>query len=399
MWHWMRKDKQPLNQGDQGGSLFAWKTLGTPLWTPRRYDKLAQEGYQRNVIVYRCVTLIARGAGSVGLRLVRHGQTVSEHPLLTLMKHPSPTQSGASFVESVVSHLLLSGNAFVEMIPNGEGMPMEFYPLRPDRVQALMGAEGSVVGYEYRTGKSVKRFPVDPVTGRSNLLHLKLFHPLNDWYGMSPIEAAAAAIDQHNAVGGHNLSLLQNGGRPSGVFMVRPQGSTGGFLTPDQRDTLRQDLKATYEGTQNAGRMMVLEGDFEWKEMGLSPKDMDFVEGKIVSAREIAQAFGVPAMLVGVPGESTFSNYREARLQVWEDTILPILDNLISEFNTWVLPLYGPGLELVSALETVPALALKREMAWNRVSGASFLTLNEKRQALGFEPLANGDQMEVSHDH
>jgi len=215
---------------------------------------------------------------------------------------------------------------------------------------------------------------------------------LNDWYGMSPIEAAACSIDQHNTVASHNLALLQNGGRPSGALMVgRHDRSLN--LTDEQRQELREDVRALYQGNDNAGRILVLEGDFEWQEMGLSPRDLDFIEGKSLTAREIAQAYGVPPMLVGVRGDATFSNYREARFHLWEDTILPFLDYFTDELNRWLAPQFEPGLRLTHDVDRIPALAQRREEAWSKIANASFLTLNEKRHAVGYVPVPNGDQI------
>jgi len=130
---------------------------------------------------------------------------------------------------------------------------------------------------------------------------------------------------------------------------------------------------------------MILEGDFDCKEMGLSPKDL-FIEGKNLSSREIAQAFGVPPMLVGVPGDSTFSNYREARFHLWEDTILPLLDMITHELNTWLTPRFGHNLTLTYNMDAVPALATRREAEWQKVSVCPFLTINEKRLQWGIPP-------------
>jgi len=210
---------------------------------------------------------------------------------------------------------------------------------------------------------------------------------------MSPLEAAARAVDQNNAVAAHNLSILQNGGRPSGALKIRPL-DTGRTLTQEQREILRQDIRESYEGALNAGKIMILEGEFEWQEMGLSPKDLDFVEGKKLSAREIAQAFGVPAMLVGIPGDATFANYREARYHLWEDTIIPLLDMLCDEFNHWLIPKFDPDLKLRFDLDGIPALALKRENMWKRINHAHFLTINEKRRAMGYPPIEGGDRRE-----
>ncbi|MCX7338264.1 MAG: phage portal protein [Alphaproteobacteria bacterium] len=384
----------PLQKASSVGAMVACATLGQPVWTPRRYDALAEEGYQKNVIVYRCVTVIARGLASVPWLLYeRKGSgehEVDHHPLLMLLNSPSPKQAGSAFIEAVVGYLLLSGNAYIEAVLNAQGQPMELYPLRPDRVKVVPGLGGVPAAFEYAAGAHKKRLSVDAVSGESSVLHLKLFNPLNDWYGMSPLEASSCSIDQHNAVAAHNLALLQNGGRPSGALLVKP-APHGYPLTEEQRQTLREDLRVTYEGTKNAGRIMVLEGDFEWKEMGMSLKDLDFVEGKNMSAREITQAFGVPPMLAGVPGDATFANYKEARFHLWEDTILPLLEFLVAEFNLWLVPYFGEGFRIGYDLDSIPALAPRREAAWAKIVGADFLTVNEKRQAVGYSPIEGGD--------
>lgn len=295
-------------------------------------------------------------------------------------------------MESLIGYVLLSGNAYIEMIKSQSGNPLELYTLRPDRMRVIPGESGLPVAYEYAVNGKSKRIPVDAFQGMSTILHIKSFHPLHDWYGMSPLEAASYAIDQFNAVGGHNLAILQNGGRPSGALIVG-QGAHTRNLTSEQRETLRQDVQSFYEGSKNAGRVMVLEGDFEWKEMGLSPKDLDFIEGKNLSAREIAQAYGVPPMLVGIQGDATYANYKEARFHLWEDTILPLLDSVTDEFNRWLTPHYGSHLRLSHDLDGIPALASRREAAWQKVEAASFLTLNEKRAAVGYGPLKNGDRL------
>ncbi len=367
--------------------LVAFNVLGRPVWTPRRYDSLAQEGYQKNVIVYRCVNLISRGLASVPWLLYRGEEEVFEHPLLTLLNSPSPRQAGSAFMEAMVGHLLLSGNTYIEAVFEGGGTVRELHPLRPDRVTIIPGAKGLPAAYEYSVNGKSCRIACDSQTGESPILHLKLFHPLNDWYGMSPVEAAAQSVDQHNAVAGHNLAILQNSGRPSGALMV-PNG-----LTHEQRETAREDIRQLHQGVHNAGKVIVIEGECKWQEMGLSPKDLDFIEGKNLSAREIAQAFGVPPMLVGVPGDATFANYKEARFHLWEDTIIPLLEYVVAEFNLWLVPYFDEKLRLSYDLDSIPALAPRREAAWAKVAGADFLTVNEKRQAVGYTPLEGGDTL------
>ena len=119
--------------------------------------------------------------------------------------------------------------------------------------------------------------------------------------------------------------------------------------------------------------------------MSLSPKDMDWLNGKDVSSREIALAFGVPGQLVGIPGQQTYANNREARLALYEDTILPLVLRTIAHINNWLVPHFGTDLELRADIDEIPALVLRRERVWDRVQGSDFLTTNEKRAAVGYD--------------
>lgn len=373
------------------GPIVALSGLGQPQWTPRCYDKFAEEGYQQNVIVHRSVNEISRGAAMVPLKLYkRQGQDqhpLEVHPLLELLKRPNPNQTGSSFMESIVAYMMIAGNSYVEAVKSEEGKPpSELHVLRPDRMKVVPGASGIPSGYTYSVNGSTTQFSVDGLSGQSDILHMKNFNPLNDWYGMSPIEAAAFSIDQHNAAGAHNQALLQNGARPVGALIYKPNEAHE-TLSDEQRELLKAQVEASYTGTDNAGKVMVLEGDFAWTEMGLRPRDMDFIEGKNTSARDIAQAFGVPPVLVGIPGDATYSNMAEARLALWEQTIIPTLDRVCDALNNWLVSSFGDDLKLTFDLDQVPALALRRQRVWDRIGNADFLTVDEKRAIVGYSPL------------
>ncbi len=357
----------------------------------RQHHTFVHDGYQQNPVAHRAVTLIARSVASVPWSVSKGGRRLGHHPLLDLMNRPNPTQGGSAFTEAVMTSLLLAGNAYIQATGSGEGIPPELYTLRPECVSITLDDQGWPEGYVYARSQNVKTFfPCDPDPLGCPLLHLKTFHPLQDTTGLSPLEAAALAIDQHNAVSRHNLALLEQGGRPTGALMVK-QGPHGGVvLTDEQRQDLRRQVQESFSGPGNAGRILVLEGSLDWKEMGASLKDMDFVEGKNLSAREIAQVFGVPPMLAGVPGDATFANYREARLHFWEDTVLPWLEMLTGELNRWLAPRFGATIRLGYDTDAIPALSPKREMVWSKIACASFLTINEKRQAIGYPPLPGG---------
>lgn len=369
-----------------------------PRFTPRQYDQLAAEGYQKNVIAYRCIRLISQNAAAIpwtvsegrGENRVR----LLDHPLLTLLRQPNPMQGGSELFEALYGFYLIAGNAYLECIAPGGASPRELWTLRPDRMRVIPGKQGLPEAYRYQVGGQSVDFRADPLTGQADVLHVKAFHPLDDWYGMSPMEAAAFSIDQHNDAAKWNASLLQSSGRPSGALVYKPaHADMAEHLTEEQRRALKDEIESYYNGPANAGRPLVLEGGLDWREMSLSPKDMDWLAGKDVSAREIALAFHVPAQLIGVQGSLTFANFEQARLALFDDAILPLLDHMKGELNNWLAPRFGRDITVDYDLDGVEALGPRREKTWERVTRADFMTVNEKRKVFGLPPLADGDRL------
>lgn len=360
---------------------------GQPVWMRRDYGRFAEEGYKRNVIAHRACHMIATAIATVPWQVRERGRSrvrvLEKHPLLSLLNRPNPMQGGAELIEALITHKLVAGNAYLHAVgPKGEA-PLELYALRPDRVTIIAGQGGLPKAYRYAVGQSQVDFPVDRVSGQSRILHLKQFHPLDDWYGMSSVEAAAYSIDQHNQCGAWNQSLLQNGARPTGALMVKAGDGGSGHLSESQYVRLKQQLDAQFSGAANAGRPLLLEGGLEWKEMSLSPRDMDFIQIKHSSARDIALAFGVPPQLLGIPGDNTYANMAEARMALWEQTILPTLQHVVDALNNWLSPMFSSALVIGYDAEAIPAMAAKRDALWERVSKAPFLSDAEKRQMLG----------------
>lgn len=361
--------------------LLAWHALGRPAWPSRDPSAFAREGYARNAIAYRCVRLIAEAAASAPLKV-----GPSDHPLARLLARPNPEQTGVELLENFYGHLQVSGNAYLEAAIIEDGAPSELYVLRPDRMCVVPGADGWPVGWEHRVGAQLRRFERDPVTGDAPILHLKLFNPIDDWHGLSPMEAAAYAIDIHNAGGAWNKALIDNAARPSGALVFTGAGGAD-RLSEEQFQRLKQELEDAHVGAANAGRPLLLEGGLEWRPMSLSPADMDFIEARYAAARDIALAFGVPPMLLGIPGDNTYANYREANLAFWRHTALPLAMKAARGIEKWLgdrWPEAGPAAINID-LEAVPALAIEREALWSRVAAADFLSDAEKRQLAGVE--------------
>ena len=268
---------------------FAFDRLGTPAWAPRDYTAFAREGFIGNAILYRSVRMIAEAAASVPLLLYSGDEEIAEHPLLSLLARPSATATGPDLLEALYGYLLISGNAYLEALPLGHDI-RELHTLRPDRMKVVPGAGGWPEAYDYTVDNKTRRLAAEAAPGVRRVLHLKLFHPLNDHYGLSPIEAAASAVDIHNTASRWNKALLDNSARPSGALVYTARD---GNLTADQYDRLKAELEQGFQGAARAGRPLLLEGGLDWKSMSMSPKDMDFIEAKHVAAREIALAVGV----------------------------------------------------------------------------------------------------------
>jgi HK97 family phage portal protein len=297
-------------------------------------------------------------------------------------------QGGVQLFEAIYGFSLIAGNSYVEAVGPKNREPMELWPLRPDRMKIIPGAQALPEAYRYTVGGKSHDFLVDARTGQASVLHIKNFHPLDDWYGMSPLEAAATSIDQHNDAAKWNASLLQTSGRPSGALVYRPSHiDAPDTLTDEQRSRLKNELEEFFTGAANAGRPLVLEGGLDWREMSLSPKDMDWLAGKDVSAREIALAFHVPSQLIGIAGAQTYANFEQARLALFDDAVLPLLSQTAAALNNWLSPLFGDDLVLGHDLDRVEALAPRRTEIWNRVANADFLTVDEKRHAVGYPPM------------
>ena len=387
-----------MERFSKAGSLISFQFGGRPVWTPQQYDTLAKESYQKNVIAFRAIHEISKNVGSVPFNLFRGSgserKEIEEHPLLDLLERPNPMQSRAQFMATVSGFMLIAGNSWIERVGPRSRPPRELWTKRPDRMKVIPGKRGTPMAYTFQIshGQSVD-WLVNQLNGQSEILHMKSFHPTDDWYGMSPIEAATYSIDQHNESGRWNMWRLQNDARPSGALVIDPKSATG--LDDTQFQRLKAQIETQMSGPEAAGRPLLLEGGMDWKEMGLNAKDMDWLEGRHTAAREVAMAFGMPPQMLGIPGDNTHANMEESRLWLWEQTILPMLDFILSELNWWLTPLFGKDLTLAFDLDDVPALITRRHVLWDKVTSSDFLTIDEKREAVGYEPLKKATEAEL----
>ena len=379
--------RPPERKTSATGPVVAYHTAGRVAWSPRDTVSLTRTGFAGNPVGFRSVKLIAEAAAALPLVLQDSARRYETHPILDLVRRPNLAQGRAELMEALFCQLLLTGNAYVEAVPGESDLPLELHVLRSDRMRVVPGDDGWPVAYEYSLGARKHRFEVRGAV--SPVCHVRCFHPQDDHYGLSPLQAAAMAVDVHNSASRWSKSLLDNAARPSGALVYR--GADGyGALADDQFRRLADEIEANYQGARNAGRPMVLEGGLDWKPMGFSPSDMEFQKTKEAAAREIALAFGVPPMLLGIQGDATYANYQEANRAFFRLTVLPLATRVASALSQWLSGFTGELLDLRPDLDQVSALAAERDAQWARVTAADFLTDTEKRTLLGLPPLPDG---------
>ncbi len=374
-------------KASRAAPLVQFHGSGRAIWSGRDTGSLIRNGFSGNPVGFRCVKMIAEAAAAVPLVLQNTTERFETHPLLDLLRKPNENDGQAELFEHLFGQLILSGDAYLEAagLDIDNGAPSQLYVLRSDRMRVVPGSDGWPVAYEYAVGAKKVRFDVQGAP--SPILHLKSFHPQDDHNGFAPLQAAAAALDVHNSASAWSKALLDNAARPSGAIIYKGADGFGG-LAQDQYSRLVDELESHHMGARNAGRPMLLEGGLDWKPMGFSPSDMEFHKTKEAAAREIALAFGVPPMLLGLPGDNTYSNYQEANRAFYRLTVLPLLGKVTAGLSNWLGDWFEPDLMLKPDLDHIPALAAEREAQWKRIAAAEFLTDAEKRTLLGLPKLA-----------
>ena len=368
--------KLPWSKPDvkSGSSLIALAQLPGATWGTSDPSALVRDGFAGNAVVYRCTRLIAEAAASIAFKC-------NDDRVEALLKQPSPDEAGQSLFERLYTDLQIAGNAWAEAVTlEGDAQPRGLFGLRPDSVKVRQDDRGHIVGYTVRLNRGERTI------GRAAdswlpVFHLRLYHPGDRRYGLSPLSAARKALDVHNSSAGWAKSLIDNAARPSGALMY---GKDGARLTDDQFERLKAQLVEEHAGAANAGRPLLLEGGLEWKPMSLSPAEMDFAETRHAAAREIALAFGVPPMLLGIPGDNTYATYKEAHLAFWRLTVLPLVQKTANALSVWLRGRFD-DVSILPDLEQVPAFASERDALWARVAAADFLSADEKRAMLGLE--------------
>lgn len=362
------------------------------------YESYAKNAYLNTATVYFCISLIAQKSTTIPIKLytkeddLKDRAEVKNHPILDLLEKPAPNVDYYEWLERIVTFYLLGGNAIQE--PNVlDGEVKELITYNPKNVDYEVTANDKLLSYKVTDENgNVKYHKVNQVNKSSDLLHWKNIDPLVEYKGSSSLASARTSIDIQNTGDSHNYNTLKNQARPSGALSYKPGDGQPLTLDDGAFERLKEEINKQFSGDQNAGKPLLLEGGLEWVQMSLNAKDLDYVNSRHTTMKDICRALKVPSSLLGIEGDTAYNNMRESKELLWENAIIPMMRRFISHLNTELLPLFdnSQGLELGMDLSLIPDLSIKQERIWDRIKKANHLTIDEKRKMTGFEPLPDG---------
>ena len=358
-------------------------------------QKYAQEGYNINCIFNSCVKKIFNQALTIPIRIVNKNLEEIEHrELQKIIDNPNDMQGFQSFLSLMIIDYLVFGDIYIRKNILQESLtpqlikPMSLSLLRPFRIEIEEDKEGYPANYIYRTEKGERKdYPCD-LKGNSQLIHIKTANPLKNTDGVSALEACAISVDQHNMAGAWNVSLLKNGAKLDTVI------KTNRILNKEQRQEAKESFKRYNSGFGNAGEPIIMDVEAEIESLGLTPNDMDWLSGYETAMKNICISLGVPVDLIY--GQSTYENLKTANEQLAENTTIPMMKLFVSELNKKLVPLFSEDIMLNLDLDKMPAMMSKKDRQREALEKVSFMTINEKREMMGLDPVDGGEKLLVN---
>lgn len=350
-------------------------------WTAFDFFAFATEGYAQNPTVRACVRAITAACADLPITVVDdQGNIKDKAKILQQLKRPNSKQTYQQLITEIVTNRLISGEGAIYNL--GVGSQFELMALRPDWlsiVETEMGYPKTWVYSASDAGMSAMRIPDEM------LCKWFEYNPVDRYRGLSLLSSCAYAIDTLNSYASSNKAVLDNGVTPSGVL------STATELSDTSFGRLQTQFSDKYAGAKNNGKPMILEGGLSWQQTGMSPREMEYINGKRANELDVCKVLGVPPQIVGIEGSQTFANYEQARASFYEDTVIPLMNGLLSDLQRYIDPRNTSGGSLCVEVDKVTALEPRRAERMKTVDGVNSLTINEKRGMIGKQAVDEGD--------
>ncbi len=366
--------------------ILAMTSAGIPIYGDLTVRKATREGYRISPYVYRAVRVIIQAGSAIPWMIQdKEGEPILNHPLADVLKNPNPEFSGQDLIEFLIAHLELVGNALWQpIIVNGK--VKELWPVMPDLVKPIPS--------DVR-GEWLKGWEVTSADGRQHIvppeqfIHFMQIDPGNPYWGMGPLMAAARTVDTDNEAQDTQKVSMQNRGTPDGVFTHEAP------LTAEQFEEARRQVKETFLAKEKRREPWVLGAGAKWNQMSLTAVEMDFIASRLQNKRDIAGAFGISPIFLGDLEQSSYNNMAEAKKSLYEEVVIPMLDDVKSTLNLKLAPLYG-DIVISYDISRIPALredfTAKVDQAdklWRM--GVPFNQINERLE-MGFNEFTGWDR-------
>ncbi len=389
-------------------TLFGGCTLGSQYgysWL----SAMASINYYSNIApIAKSVNTVAKEFASIQpvLRNKKTNEYIREFELKTpasrvlkLLENPSDDVTGSEFKRESCSFEYITGNNFwVITSLTKDSEPINLEIAKPQDINISYASDGKPAQYNWNFADKNLMFVRENggyryFAQRNGLTyeiwHSRNFNPKsstgNQW-GLSPLNPIYMEIEQYMASNVHNLSLLNKGARPSGILLLEGMDDA-------QYERAKEQMRNCYQGADNAGNVLMFEGtgQKDFKQISISPKDMDFAELKKMVGDSIYNVLDIPLPFVSSEN-MTLNNYGEAKYILYDLNVLPFSDKLYEELTNFLLLRYKDGekYELTYIEQEIPALQVRYNQEVERLIKTGVLTYDEARELLGYNPLNEG---------
>jgi HK97 family phage portal protein len=258
---------------------------------------------------------------------------IVSHPALDLWNSPNPYYSRHELVETWVQHVKLTGEAYGVIVtdPRFPTVPMELWPVRPDRMLPVPSTTKYLAGYVY-TGPGGEKIPLEP----RQVIQIKTPNPLDTYRGLGPVQPLLVDLDSYRLASAYNRKFFANDATPGGIIETDRNIPDGEF------EKFRERWHDQHRGVNNAHRVALLQAGMRWVQNAFTPKDIQFGELRKVSSDAIREALRVHPAILGQSADVNRANAEAADFQLANWNVDPALSRIAGALNRGLLPLYMP---------------------------------------------------------
>jgi len=405
-----KNNQQTNSQYNQ--AIYNW--LGESLvWNPENDTTYIDEGYRKNATVYSLINIITKAASTIPINvyekvndnelkrykamssglvdgsILHKANLIKKQALVQLddtdlhklLERPNPSQSYATFISELIAFGKLTGNRYIYGIGpetgNNIGKYQELYVMPSQVMEIISGGMFDPVK-EYRVEyNGAYTIPAEQIC------HIKDFNPYYDGtgshlYGQSPLKAGLRSLTTNNEAVQTGVKYLQNQ-TARGILM-----SDEGDLNEVQAQQLKDKFKQNFQGSNNAGDVIITPKKLSWVNFGLNAADISLLEQYNASIKDLCNIYSVPSVLLNNDKSSTYNNVKEAKKALYQNCVIPELIKIRDELNRWLTPQYGDKMYIDFDFSVIPELQEEMDKVVDQMSKAWWVSPNEKRESMSY---------------